>query len=264
MSFKTCPRHFRLKYIDRVREDDFETVERFLGKSVHSSLEWLYLGAMRDEPMDCHELLGHFQNEWDSYDTDCLIINREGAKLSDYFALGIQCLRNYYMMHAPFADCNAKACEMRVNIDLLGDGRYIFQGFIDRLDSLGSGAYEIHDYKTGANMMSQARADKDAQLALYELGIRQAIDQVVEVGYVWHFLRHGRTVRSKRDESQMSDIKAGLVSDIHRIDEAIVDDFFPRLRTPRCAWCEYNGICEKEGSMPETRQSRLFQSVSPT
>ncbi len=237
--------------------DDFETVERYLGKTVHSSLERLYLSAMDGDLMGCDELLYDFDDEWDKGDPPAIVINKEGATLEEYRLMGSQCLTSYYYRHAPLTDCRTVACELKVNIDLLGDGKYMFLGFIDRIDRIGDGRYEIHDYKTGAKPLSQNRADSDLQLALYELGIRQRFASVKDVGYVWHFLRHDLRIRSFRTNEGIGQMKSDLVSSIHAIDEAIVEDFFPYLKTPRCAWCEFQTICSKEEGRPMSKQTRL-------
>jgi len=256
-SFKECPRFFRYRYVDKIPADDFETVERYLGTCVHDSLETLYKRLIAGDNMTCDELLTEFDDVWAEGSTDSIIINQPDMSLSDYHLLGNQCITSYYFRHAPFETEKVMACEMRVNIDLLGDGRYKFIGFIDRLDRVGNGSYQIHDYKTGSKPLSQAKADKDLQLALYELGIRQKIGHVTDVDYVWHFLRHDRRVRSNRTAHQLSEMKKGLVSDIHMIDEAIVEDRFPNNRNHRCRWCEYQHLCLEEEGKPILRQTRL-------
>lgn len=257
-SFENCPRFFKFRYIQKIPVDDFETIERFLGNSLHKSLEWYHKLLAKGELTDFDSLVGHFFELWNDSISPDIIINRGGATACDYFGVGVECLSTYFISNSALVGRNIFANELRVNIDLFGDGAYRFVGFIDRVDNPGLGVYEIHDYKSGSKKFSQNAADTDRQLGLYELGLRQKLDDVSDVFYFWHFLRHGVRIKSQRSSDELLALKNDLVDCIHRIDESIVDDFFPRKKTPKCSWCEYQSICFDMDDSRNLRQTKLF------
>ena len=46
-TYKKCPAQFKIRYIDTVRKPD-ESIEAFMGKRIHSALEYLY-----NEVLEC-------------------------------------------------------------------------------------------------------------------------------------------------------------------------------------------------------------------
>ena len=41
-TFKNCPHQYKIIYIDKIKKQD-ESIEAYMGKRVHETLEWLYL-----------------------------------------------------------------------------------------------------------------------------------------------------------------------------------------------------------------------------
>jgi putative RecB family exonuclease len=76
--------------------------------------------------------------------------------------------------------------------------RYACKGVIDRLMLAPDGAFEIHDYKTGAGLPVQAELDKDRQLALYQIGVQKLWPEAREVRLVWHLAAFDMEMRSVR------------------------------------------------------------------
>ena len=46
-TFKNCPQKYKIQYIDKVKNNN-ESIESFLGKRIHESLEWLYQKSKKD------------------------------------------------------------------------------------------------------------------------------------------------------------------------------------------------------------------------
>jgi putative RecB family exonuclease len=120
------------------------------------------------------------------------------------------------------------------------DGCYKIQGYIDRLVSVGSGRYEIHDYKTSGRLPSQRDLDADRQLALYQLAVEEMWPDAKEVELVWHYLAFGKELRSRRTPNALERLKSSTIAVIDRI-EADVE--FKPIKSSLCHWCAYQNIC---------------------
>ncbi len=265
-TFKNCPYKFKLHYLDNVRVEGFETIEAFMGKRVHEALEHLYKTKMMTRLLSLDELLAYYDEEWDkrikpattqttladaSAAPKLPIINREGLTHDDYKNKGRECITNYYNRYKPFDD-KTIAVEKRVMIDL-GDGLKL-QGFIDRLSETNEGEYVIHDYKTNNNLPNQEWADSNPQLALYQIGIQQELPDVKSVELAWHFLSFDKTLRSKRDATDIEQLKQDTRATINAIQAA---KNYPTRKSALCDWCEYKQQC------PEWTHKLAMQEAEP-
>ena len=255
--FRDCPLAFRFEYLDKVEVEEFETIEAFMGSRVHEVLDRFYGEILKGKAPELGDVQGLYYALWDKRISPAVVVNKQGLSLEDYRSAGARCLREYYDSYKPFDNEKTVATELLVRIDLLGDGSYKFIGFIDRLDRIDDGVYEIHDYKTSQSLPSQKKKDADEQLALYELGIRQGMSEVSGVDLVWHYLRHNKEMRSRRTHQDLEVLKGSLLSTVRKIEEAIVDDHFPAARTNLCAWCAYQEICKGTEKRKEYRQTSL-------
>ena len=75
-------------------------------------------------------------------------------------------------------------------------------GYIDRLSRVEKGVYAVHDYKTGS-IMEQEYADKDRQLALYSIAIKQTFREAKKIKLIWHYVAYGEDVISERTDKQL-------------------------------------------------------------
>ena len=77
-TFENCPYKYKLKYIDRVETEDFETVETFLGSLVHEVLEKLYKDLLNGKENSLEELLEFYEQEWErQWSPDIVIVKEE-------------------------------------------------------------------------------------------------------------------------------------------------------------------------------------------
>ncbi|MGY8788292.1 MAG: RecB family exonuclease, partial [Fidelibacterota bacterium] len=113
-----------------------------------------------------------------------------------------------------------------------------------RIDHDGDGNWEIHDYKTGKRALSQKAADKDHQLALYQIGLMSEIDNIKSVKLVWHFIQHGIKVESTRTSEDIKKVIAETKSSIDDIRQKVKNGGeFPPKTTMLCNWCYYWEEC---------------------
>ena len=187
--FLKCPLAYRFEYLDKIEIEEFDTIEAFMGSRVHEALEYLYTEALAGRSISLGGLSAYYEETWRDKLHSGVLINASGVSGADYRIMGAKCLTDYYARYSPFDHAETIATELKITVDLLGDGRYRFIGFIDRLDKDKQGRYEIHDYKTCKSAPSLKIKEHGQQLALYELGVRQNRKDAKEVVLVCHYLR---------------------------------------------------------------------------
>lgn len=246
--FRNCPLSFRFQYVDKVKVEYFESIEAFMGSRVHDVLEHLHLELKKGNLPSFDNLSLIYDRNWNEKLSPDIVINRRGTTAEDYRLEGLECLRCYYDRYKPFdALGETLDTELKVVTDLLGDKRYIFIGYIDRLDKHpGDGAFEIHDYKTSRKVPLQGSGDWDWQLAIYEMGIRQKTGSKDPIDLVWHYLKHDREIRIRKKPEEMQEICTGLLSVLREIEEAIDKMDFPRVESGLCSWCPFQEICRED------------------
>ena len=89
-------------------------------------------------------------------------------------------------------------------------------------------------------MKSQEELDKDRQLALYSLAIRELFPQANDVHLIWHFLDFNQKIISKRTEQQLGELKQEILQLIKKIESATE---YPPCQSALCGWCEFQSYC---------------------
>lgn len=241
-AFEQCPLKYRFKYIDKLKPDIQQSIEGFLGNKVHEVLEWIYNEVRKGNEVELDSVIEKYSREWHSGFNPDIKIVKQGIEAKDYFNKGVRFLVDYFVTHSPFKD-NTIATEKKVIIDLDDDGKYKMIGFIDRLvHNKDTNIFEIHDYKTSASMKSQEELDKDRQLALYSIGIKQFFNEVNDVHLIWHFLDFNKKVVSKRTDQELEELKQEIITLIDKIE--ITTEFSP-CQSALCGWCEFRSYCPK-------------------
>ncbi|HOY68787.1 MAG TPA: PD-(D/E)XK nuclease family protein [Candidatus Ozemobacteraceae bacterium] len=158
--YENCPRAYGKLYIQRVppKPQPFFS----FGTTIHETFENIYDPAHPIEKPSFDEVLRIFEN--------VRMKHREGYGSEEveerYRQDGIRQLKMYYerfIRNAEFGP--AHSIEDYFEIPC---GQYaVMTGFIDRIDRLPDGTYEILDYKTEPTMRSQEEVDRDKQLSIY-------------------------------------------------------------------------------------------------
>ncbi|MHB2026174.1 MAG: RecB family exonuclease [Elusimicrobiota bacterium] len=258
-TYQDCPRRYRYRYVEKIRRPE-QSVEAYLGVCVHRALEELYARASHGRIMPEKELAVFFDETWEKDWSKNVILRDPRYQPLDWKTIGHDCLSLYYRAHAPFNADRTVGLEKKIGFYLpVGEENYRIEGYIDRLAAAPDGAFEIHDYKTGRSLPTQEDVDSDRQLAIYDAAVRAAWPDVPVVRLVWHYLRHGKTMISRRTPEQLADLKGDIAHLIRTIKED--RDFVPR-QSPLCGWCEYRDICplwahaEKIARLPEKEQGQ--------
>jgi RecB family exonuclease len=237
-AFEQCKLKFKFRYIDKLTPEIEQTIEGFLGGIVHEALEWLYTQLINKIIPTIEQLIEYYAINWNNqYNNQIKIVNQQTPEF--YFDKGIKFLIDYYMKNHPFSD-NTIAIEHQITIDLDGSGKYLLQGFIDRLvHNKETNVFEIHDYKTGS-MKTQEDLDNDRQLALYSLGVRKLFPEAKDVHLIWHYLDFNEKKQSQRTLEQLEKLKQEIIELINKIE---FEKEFPASPSALCKWCEFRVYC---------------------
>jgi putative RecB family exonuclease len=257
-AFEDCPRKYWYNYIEKPDIERPDTIEAFLGKCVHEALEELYNQQMGGRLMSADELLAWYEAAWDKAWHDGIVIVSATFQAADYREVGRQSLLAYYRRYQPFNGSVTLGLETLVRLNLDGDGKYKMQGYIDRLGRQQNGTYEIHDYKTSRHLPTQAEADADRQLALYQIALADMWDDVREVDLIWHYVRFDQEIRSHRSAEQLQAVRQSCISLIDDIEARGTDaTSFPTSPSNLCDWCDFRTIC------PAMRHAASLENLPP-
>ena len=249
-TFEKCPAQFKFRHIDSIRRTD-ESIEAFMGKRTHESIEYLYYKVMSGTIPLWDEIRKKYISFWKEKWHDRIAIVYSNSLPVYYFELGESCLARFYRQYSPFKE-PAIATEYEIIFPVQGNSKYKIKSIIDRIDHDQNGHWEIHDYKTSKRSFTQSRADSDDQLAIYNLALLHTEENVQSVTLVWHFLQHGQEVRSKRTKKELLYLEKRIKDKIDLIRERIKHrcEFLPNP-TQLCNWCYFWEECPaKAGSNP--------------
>ena len=242
-AFEQCRYRYKLRYIDKVPSPVKKSVEAHLGECVHDALEWFYKNIMDGKTPTVDELIGWYSVDWQKKDTDEIVIVRDLSK-RDYFNKGVKFLIDYYMKNQPFEDGTIET-EKKIWINLEKNFPHKVIGYIDRLVyNKEKGTYEIHDYKTANTLPDKSKFQKDRQLALYSIAVKELYGDK-PVSLIWHYLNYNMKIISSRTSEQLEKLKRDTVELINKIE---VTNDFPTNKSVLCNWCEYKQYCKAWGN----------------
>ena len=261
-SFEMCPMQYKLIYIDGIKRK-YESIESYMGKRVHSVLEWLYKPENKEKIINFDRICEEYDKDWvDKWNSNIFVVNvkynRKEKKyefplLSEkelerkhnlFYSIGKECLSNYYKDFYPFDqsvfgreleltfnvreyDKNSEPKFDKVSGDCIKEGsaikEYPFKGIIERIDKPYEKKWEIHDYKTGKRSKNYSQLKNDFQLALYQIGVKENFKDVGEINLIWHSLRHNTNITISHNDKQLYRLEKKIVSIIKKIKKSITN-----------------------------------------
>ena len=221
---------------------------------MHNTLEWLYGEVKKGRVPTIDEVVVNYSENWkEDYEEDIPIV-RKDMVVEDYFNKGVLFLINYYTKHKPFDD-NTIAVEKAIMFNLDESGEYKIRGFIDRIVyNLETGEYEVHDYKTSGRLPNNGDVEKDRQLALYSIAVKELFGEDKKIILVWHYLSFNKKIYSKRTDEQLKQLKQDTLKLIKEIESTTI---FPPKKSALCNWCEFKSICPTWGNKAPDKQLSL-------
>jgi putative RecB family exonuclease len=253
-SYENCPQQFAFRYVEKI-QTDWVSVEAFLGRRVHEILERLYHHVRRHgRPPSLAQVQERYRRDWhDQWHPQVRIVREENG-VEHYLRYGEQCLGHYYRSHYPFDAGETVGMEQELQIALDDSGRYRMRGIVDRVVRTGEGAYEVHDYKTSGSLPPLSRLARDRQLALYQIGLEQTYADVQEVELVWHYLGFNKTMRVRRTQEELVQLRQDTIA---RIDEIEAATAYPARPSALCRWCDYAELCPAAGGRTRIREPEI-------
>lgn len=238
-TFEQCAFKYKLKYLDKIKPESFQSIEAFMGSLVHETLEKVYTDKKFQKVLTLDEAKKYLTNLWKKNWNDEIIIVRKGYGPDNYLAMAISFIEGYYRNYYPFDDGITVGLEERVVINLDAEGKYQLQGYIDRLATVGS-EYHIIDYKTNSHLKIQDQVDGDRQLALYQIAVHNNYKDAKKVVLKWHFLAFGKVLISERSPEQLETLKKETIDLIKTIESC--KEFKTKV-SALCDWCEFRNMC---------------------
>lgn len=163
-TFKTCPLHYKLKYIYKV--PTLPSASLSFGISMHAAIKNFFdLVASGKKPTTdiIYECL---ENSWVKEGYTSKVHEKKFFEKGRIYLAGF--------LKTGFNPKNLPvAMEQAFTLPLPGNKPLKIGGKIDRVDVLPDGNIEIIDYKTGATIPKQAEVDKNLQLSFYALAASQ-------------------------------------------------------------------------------------------
>lgn len=240
-NFSQCRLQYKFRYVDRLKIE-VETIEAFMGNRVHEALKDLY-DFVKDKVVKPKEwLLSRYEDLWKKNFHGSIKVVKTELSVEDYYQKGKKCLIDYYEEYRPFNRTKIVKLEESLYFCLRrGEEEFHFSGILDRLDwDDKARRFEIHDYKTSGSLMSQEEADKDLQLALYQIALTEKWPEAEKSKLVWHYLLFNKQVESSRTREQLIQVQEKVIDRIRAIETC--QDFAPN-KSVLCDWCGYQDIC---------------------
>jgi len=230
--FENCPRSFEYRYIKTIPEA-FQSIEAFMGSTVHSVLEIIYRNRGIGLETDPEELPGMFRRIWDSAYNEKIRIIREENTLQYYLDSGVELLRSFFLN--TFAADKSKTISLEQKFEIRLTEEITYRGIIDRLSRSEQGVLRITDFKTG----SASGPLENLQLPSYAVHIFETGNEK-EMELCIEDLKQKETRIAKVTGDIVPETRNRLVSKIKVIENTAVYD---AVTGPLCRWCGYNEIC---------------------
>lgn len=244
-TYRDCPLRYKFTYIDKIKAPG--AIEQFIGSMVHEALEEVLKvrwGSNKD--LSCADACRIFDERFDEHLTDDLLLRNTNLTVEDHRARGHDFIARFYLIEAQREQGEVLGVEKWIAFPI---GSSSMGGFIDRLERRGDD-YHIIDYKASYYPMTQAKANADWQLPIYEMAVRKEYPDAQSVLLEWFYLGPGIVVQSARTAEQLKELEGEICALIDAIESDA--EFLPLGNN----WCP----CEHEDRCKADKQRRRIKA----
>lgn len=237
-TFQQCKYKYKLQYVDKIKVDIPDTVETFMGKLVHETLEKLYKDLKFHKLNTKKELTDFYETLWKERWTENILITKEEYTSENYKSMGKKFAEDYYSHYKPFDQTTIIGLETEDRLELENGNQYHIR--VDRLSCDKEGNYYVCDYKTNNKLKAQGELDEDRQLAMYSLWVKKNFKDCKNVKLIWYFLAFDKEMISERNDEQLSRLKLDTENLINDVESCTR---FPATISSLCDWCKFQPVC---------------------
>jgi putative RecB family exonuclease len=207
-----------------------------MGSQVHDALEKLHKDKLHGKDLTKKQLLEYYDKEWKKNYKKTIKITKKEYSANNYKKQGKKFLEEYYDTYSPFDQLTILGLETSHFLKL-GSNTYSVR--IDKL-ACKNNTYYICDYKTNSGMLEQEKADKDRQLAMYSLWVKQKYPDAKKIVLLWHMLKFNKEVTSTRTNEELRALRKETIGKINEINAC--KEYPPNI-TGLCDYCVYKHLC---------------------
>lgn len=233
-TFEQCPLRYKYHYIEKEVYKKYRRDRPYhsFGQAIHGALRDFFRIPPRERSLSLlHKLL---RKKW----------IRKGFKDEEEERMwgnkALEILETFYKAHDIFAQPIMTERYFEVEED-----SFILFGRVDRVDKLPDG-FELIDYKTGKNAMTEAQMQNDLQLTFYYIGLKYGCNLNLKK-LTYYFLQQNIVLSVECKEDEMEKGFKRIKEIAQRINEE--KNFFPVLNE-YCPACDYNIICPEKCNIP--------------
>lgn len=252
-TFRTCPLHYKLKYIYKIPTPP--SASQSFGSSIHETIKNFYEAVKKGSKPTEKLILKILENNWISEGFTSKSHERKFFEKAKIYLLGflkegfdkkIQPLLMEQKFTLPLP---ARENEKPLRIG----------GVMDRVDQFSDGSLEIIDYKTGATLPTQSEVDKNLQLTFYAMAASLISEEPFNkspemVNLSLYFLDQQEKFSTKRTKEQLE--KA--IDEIYKVRRQIEESDFKCSGSQLCENCEYRLFCRSDEN--EDRQRLVLKT----
>ncbi len=244
--WETCPRSYRLRYMDGREAPGGEAAQ--LGKAVHRAIELLELQHVR---AGRRATIGREAavTAWREASSEHDLV---GAAA---FAEGLELVQRFVDAQGALDPASVLAVERRFEIEV--GGRAVV-GVIDRADRLDEETVEIIDFKTNRLLFTRDDLATNLQLSLYALAARRLWPWAKGVVLTFWMLRHDVKQRTTRSAEDLEAAAACVQTVAERL--AAETEYAPRPN-PLCACCDYRRGCPAYAEMLQGKHEHAAEDL---
>lgn len=232
-TFKTCPLHYKLKYIYKLPVK--ASASSSFGVSIHNTLKDFYTKVKEGERPSNKLILGIYK---ESFIEDGYLNKKHKIEFYEKGKLYLEGFLKEGFNRKLLPDL------LEYKFTLPVDSSLKIGGTVDRVDDLGNGKIEIIDYKTGASIPTQKEVDRDLQLSFYALAM-SSIKKIrpEEVKLSLYYLDSQEKISTTRSSDDLEKAKEEILSIRNEMEES---DFKCNNNYFCQGKCEFSMFCKSQ------------------